>query len=90
MLRRWWEEASCAGLLVFRTMSGLPEEFAKRYAEMSEVELMELAQDYDSLTEVAKAALRAEFARRNLEPPLVEDAEEAEQPLGRELVTLRR
>jgi hypothetical protein len=71
-------------------MSRTPEEIAKHYAEMSEVELMELAQAYDSLTEVAKDALRAEFARRNLEPPLVEDAEEAARPAGRELITLRR
>jgi hypothetical protein len=71
-------------------MSRTPEEFAKHYAQMSEVELMELAQAYDSLTDIAKDALRAEFARRNLEPPLVEEAEEAAQPAGRELVTLRR
>jgi hypothetical protein len=54
---------------------------------MSETELMELARSYDGLLEVAQAALRAEFARRGLEPPLVEEPEEWEL---RRLVTVRR
>jgi len=53
---------------------------------MSEPELMELAQSYDGLLEVAQAALRAEFARRGLEPPQVEEPEEWEL---RRLVTVR-
>lgn len=48
-------------------------EFADRYAVMSEAELMDLARSYDSLVEPAQEALRAEFAGRNLEPPLIED-----------------
>jgi predicted RNA-binding Zn-ribbon protein involved in translation (DUF1610 family) len=60
---------------------------AAQYAQMSETELMELARSYDGLTEVAQAALRAEFARRGLEPPLVEEPEELE---FRRLVTVRR
>jgi hypothetical protein len=68
-------------------MNRTPEEFAQRYAGMSEVELMELAQAYDSLTEPAQAALRAEFGRRGLEPPLVEDAVQA---AARTLITVRR
>ncbi|MGC2300443.1 MAG: DUF2007 domain-containing protein [Acidobacteriaceae bacterium] len=66
------------------------DELATRYAAMSEVELMELAEQYDSLTDEAQAALRAEFARRHLEPPLVEDREEDAEPVGREVVTVRR
>jgi hypothetical protein len=65
-----------------------PEYLATSYSQMGEVELMELAQAYDSLTDTAQAALRAEFARRKLEPPVIEDPEEAEEP--RHLVTLRR
>jgi hypothetical protein len=48
---------------------------------------MELAHGYDSLTDSAQSALRAEFARRGLEPPLIEDGPE---PEFRSLVTLRR
>jgi predicted RNA-binding Zn-ribbon protein involved in translation (DUF1610 family) len=64
-----------------------PEELAAQYAQMSVPELMELARSYDGLLEVAQAALRAEFARRELEPPLVEEREE---PEFRRLVTVRR
>jgi len=64
-----------------------PENLAAQYAEMSETELMELARSYDGLLDVAQAALRAEFARRGLEPPLVE---EREQPELRRLVTVQR
>jgi hypothetical protein len=66
------------------------EKFAARYAAMSEVELLELAQDYDALTDSAKTVLRAEFARRNLEPPLVEDRTEPGEPAARSLMTVRR
>lgn len=64
-----------------------PEDLAAQYAHMSETELMELARSYDGLLEIAQAALRAEFARRGLEPPLVEEPEELEL---RRLVTVRR
>jgi predicted RNA-binding Zn-ribbon protein involved in translation (DUF1610 family) len=68
-------------------MTPSPEDLAAQYAQMSETELMELARSYDGLLEVAQAALRAEFARRGLEPPLVEESEE---PEFRRLVTVRR
>jgi hypothetical protein len=68
-------------------MTPSPEDLAAQYAEMSETELMELAGSYDGLLEVAQAALRAEFARRGLEPPTVEEPEEWEL---RRLVTVRR
>jgi hypothetical protein len=42
---------------------------------MSETELMGLARAYDDLVDEARAALRAEFARRGLEPPLIEEEE---------------
>jgi len=71
-------------------MDPTPEYFAARYAAMSEVELMELAEEYSSLTDAAQTAMRAEFARRNLEPPLIEDPVEPSEPAARELVTLHR
>ncbi len=61
--------------------------FAAEYGRMSETELMGLAASYDTLVADAQSALRAEFARRGMEPPLVDDAGEA----GSErLVTVRR
>jgi hypothetical protein len=63
------------------------EDLARDYANMSEFELLEIARSFDSLTELAKPILKAEFARRNLEPPTVEDAPE---PLGKTLVTVCR
>ena len=68
-------------------MTPSPEDLAAQYAQMSETELMELAQSYDGLSEIAQVALRAEFARRGLEPPLVE--EPVEWALRR-LVTVQR
>jgi len=67
-------------------MTPSPEDLAAQYAQMSETELMELARSYDGLLEIAQAALRAEFARRGLEPPLVEEPGELE---FRRLVTVR-
>ena len=40
---------------------------------MSETELMHLARAYDDLTDAAQMALRGEFDRRGLEPPLIEE-----------------
>ena len=68
-------------------MTPSPEDLAAHYAQMSETELMELARSYDGLLEIAQVALRAEFARRRLEPPLVEETEE---PEFRRLTTVRR
>jgi hypothetical protein len=68
-------------------MTPTPEDLAAQYAQMSETELMEMARSYDGLLELAQAALRAEFARRGLEPPLVEGPDE---PEFRRLVTVRR
>jgi predicted RNA-binding Zn-ribbon protein involved in translation (DUF1610 family) len=70
--------------ILFMTPS--PEDLAAQYALMSETGLMELAHSYDDLLEIAQVALRAEFARRGLEPPLVE---EPEKPEFRCLVTVR-
>jgi hypothetical protein len=63
-----------------------PEDLTAQYAQMSETELIELARSYDGLLEIAQVALRAEFARRGLEPPLVEEPEEWEL---RRLVTVQ-
>jgi hypothetical protein len=57
------------------------QNFAEKYKVMSEIELMELARNYDNLTEVAQTALRAEFADRGLQPPLLD---EEEDPVGYE------
>ena len=61
------------GLLVCVAMGSA--NFAERYAAMSETELMKLARGYDDLVEEAQTALRDEFARRGLEPPLIEEEE---------------
>ena len=57
-------------------MTPSPDDLAARYAGMSETELMELARSYDGLLETAQVALRAEFARRGLKPPLVKEPQE--------------
>ena len=77
-----------AGLLLSRSMDLESKDIAESYKNMPEGELLELARSYDSLTEIAQAAMRAEFARRNLEPPLIEYEEDA--PERRKLVTLCR
>ena len=60
---------------------------------MREAELMNVARSYDTLIETAQDALRAEFAQRGLEPPLLDDEDESvsgkEQP-DQKLVTVRR
>jgi len=43
---------------------------------MSETELMNLARDYEGLVDEAQSALRGEFARRGLEPPLIEEEDD--------------
>lgn len=53
------------------------ESFAAKYKAMSEMELMDLARKYDDLVEAAQAALRAEFAQRGLEPPLIEEEDDS-------------
>jgi len=63
-----------------------PEDLAAQYAQMSETELLELARSYDGLQGIAQVTLRTEFARRGLEPPLVDEPEEWE---FRRLVTVR-
>ena len=68
-------------------MTPSPEDLAAQYAQMGEIELMELARSYDVMLEAAQAALRAEFVRRGLEAPIVEDPDEWE---FRRLVTVRR
>jgi hypothetical protein len=65
-----------------------PRDLAAAYTSMGETELLELAASYKSLTDDAQAALRAEFARRKLEPPTIEEPED--RTLDRKLVVLRR
>ncbi len=78
-------------------MSGDPgndkrQRFAATYTAMSEAELMALARTYDTLSEPAQDALRAEFAERGLEPPLLDDdeSEPGDQKPLQKLVTVRR
>ena len=70
-------------------MASDPQDLGARYAGMNEPELMKLARSYDSLTPDAQSAIRAEFARRALEPPIVEETLEP-LPELRSLVTIRR
>ena len=58
------------------------------YAAMSDVELQEVADDADSLTEVARTALRAEMLRRGMETPRERRAEpvEAEQQVSKPVI----
>jgi hypothetical protein len=59
---------------------------------MSELELMDMARQYDGLVESAQSALRAEFQQRGLEPPLIEEEEEEQErtPSKPNLVTVGR
>jgi hypothetical protein len=61
--------------------------FTEEYGRMGEAELLTLASSYDALIGPAQDALRAEFARRGMEPPLIEEADVLE---SRALVTVRR
>ena len=63
-------------------------EFGVRYAAMRDEELLQLARKYESLTTQAQSALRAEFANRGIEAPVIEDGPAT--PENRKLVTLRR
>jgi hypothetical protein len=67
-----------------------PKDFAARYAAMSESELMGIAQEYETLRGVAQSTLRAEFAKRKLDPPVIEHRVEPPRPEARELVTVGR
>jgi hypothetical protein len=69
--------------------SDAERDFAQEYARMGEAELLQLAAAYDSLEEPAQAALRREFARRGMEPPLLESDDPLEIASQR-LVTVRR
>lgn len=64
------------------------DELAQTYRSASDSELLKLALTYDALTENAQTALRAEFERRGLEPPVI-----ADEPLAGEfqkLVTVQQ
>jgi hypothetical protein len=53
-------------------MPAIREKAAAAYANMSNRELLNIAQGYDNLSEARQHELRAEFAARGLEPPLLE------------------
>ena len=64
------------------------DELIRTYRSASDNELFALAVTYDSLTETAQSALRAEFAHRGLEPPEIPD--EAPAPEFQRLVTVQQ
>jgi hypothetical protein len=64
-----------------------PQQLSAHYAAMNESELLHLAERLNELTDYAQSLLRAEFARRALELPPVEEHAE---PEVRELATVRR
>lgn len=51
----------------------LPTKLPWKLSELTNSHLLELAADYDKFSEPDQASMRAEFASRGLEPPLVED-----------------
>ena len=76
-------------------MSPDVDDLKRHYASLSQAGLMDAAREYDSLTEVAQALLRDEFARRGLEAPLVDDLPllddlETSTIEAERLVTIRR
>jgi Putative prokaryotic signal transducing protein len=50
------------------------DDLLETYRQASDAALLDLALTYDTLTAPAQAALRSEFARRGLEPPVLPDA----------------
>jgi hypothetical protein len=66
-----------------------PHDLAATYAAMAESQLLDIARAYDTLCEPAQSALRAEFSRRNLEPPLIEE-DEPEPLNATDYVTVQR
>ena len=64
------------------------EELATLYRSYSNEELMDAAMQYDTLTEQAQSALRAEFAARKLDPPEIPDPVSLQEP--QELVIVGR
>jgi hypothetical protein len=69
-------------------MSESLDDFRLPYAAMDDAELLHLARAYDSLTPPAQEALRSEFAKRNIERPIIED--DGPRLALRDLVTLTR
>jgi hypothetical protein len=75
--------------MTLRPGSSDQSDFADEYARMGDAGLLKIAVAYDSLVEPAKDALRAEFARRKMEPPLIEDDADRQTITSERLVTLR-
>ncbi len=60
----------------------MASELDQQLAEMSEPEILEFARQYDLLTDEAQQSVRSEFARRELQAPLVEEDVPAEELQG--------
>ncbi len=79
---------ACLILVPSGSMSESLDDFRLPYAAMDDAELLHLARAYDSLTPPAQEALRSEFAKRNIERPIIED--DGPRLALRDLVTLTR
>lgn len=66
------------------------DELTRSYRSYSEQELLEIALTYDSLTEQAQTALRAEFERRGLDPPEIPDEPSAPVAEFQKIITVRQ
>jgi hypothetical protein len=83
----------CRIIPVIMTMVD-PEQERRRltelYAEMSAGELLKVRNDAESLTDVARQALRSEFERRGLDTALFDSGKTADTVEYRELTMIRR
>lgn len=60
----------------------MPNELEVRLASMTQEELVKMGREYESLTEAAQALVRAEFKRRLMEAPLVEEGDDVASVQG--------
>lgn len=66
------------------------DELTRFYRSFSDQELLEIALTYDSLTEQAQNAVRAEFERRGLDPPEILDEPSVPVAEFRKIITVRQ
>jgi hypothetical protein len=66
------------------------QELATVYRDMTSEELIATAMEYDSLTDIAQSALRAEFATRKIEPPELPETDPSPNANAQELVIVGR
>ena len=66
----------------------MSNDLATQYKSMSDAEMLELGDQYASLTDEAQALVRSEFARRNLEVP--DPPDEPDSVAFRDMTTIRK